>query len=140
MRVRGIRLSTGQTLSILTTAVVVAVMAIGIAVTWATLRQSAIETARDRVTRGARQLATLLGASVRASQQRYLAVSTDPAIRRALESDAPSDIAAGRAALAKLQTSTDSGLPVELWRLSDHRRVAFVGNDLPTPPSLNIGG
>jgi PAS domain S-box-containing protein len=31
-------------------------------------------------------------------------------------------------------------MPVELWRLEDHQRVAFVGNDVPVSPSLNVGG
>ena len=59
MRVRRFSLSTGQTLSILTAGLVLAVLAVGVAVTWVTLRRDAIETAQDRVTRGVRQLATV---------------------------------------------------------------------------------
>jgi PAS domain S-box-containing protein len=141
MRVRRISLSTGQTLSILTAAVVVAVLAIGVAVTWATLRRAALDTVQDRVTHGVRELAAMSGTSVRQMRPRFLAVSTDPAIRSALEPTArAADVAAARAALGKLQMQADSGMPVELWRLEDHRRVAFVGNDVPPSPSLNVGG
>ena len=52
----------------------------------------------------------------------------------------PADVAASRVVLAKLQLPTDSGLPVELWRVDDHHRVAFVGDDAATKPSLNVGG
>ena len=141
MRLRTISLSTGQTLSILTTAVVVAVLAIGVAVTWATLRRAALESAQDRISHGVGELATMSGNSVRLMQARYLAVSTDPAIRLALAPTArAADLAAARAALAKLQAPTDSGMPVELWRLEEHQRVTFVGNDVPASPSLNVGG
>ena len=141
MRARKISLSTGQTLSILTTAVVVAVLAVGVAVTWATLRRSALEAAHDRMTRGVRQLAINTATGIRAAQPKYSSVATDPAIRRALDPSArAADVAASRAALAKLQAPTDSGLPVELWRAEDHHRVAFVGDDAATQPSLNVGG
>ena len=141
MRVSKLSLSTGQTLSILTTAVVVAVLAVSVAVTWATLRRSALETAHDRMTRGVRQLAINSATGIRAARPRYSGVAADPAIRRALDPSArPADVAASRAALAKLQAPTDSGLPVELWRVEDHHRVAFVGDDAATEPSLNVGG
>ena len=141
MRVSKFSLSTGQTLSIVTTAVVVAVLTVGIAVTWATLRRSALETAHDRMTRGVRQLAINSATGMRAAQPRYAGVATEPAIRRALKRSAqPADVAGARDALAKLQAPADSGLPVELWRVEDHQRVAFVGDDAGTPPSLNVGG
>ena len=141
MRVRRFSLSTGQTLSILTAGLVLAVLAVGVAVTWVTLRRDAIETAQDRVTRGVRQLATVSATAFHASQPRYLSVAADPAIRRALSSAAgPADLAAARVALARLQLPTDSGLPVELWRAEDHRRVAFVGDDTSKARALNVGG
>jgi PAS domain S-box-containing protein len=93
------------------------------------------------MTRGVRELATMSGNSVRLMQPRFLAVSTDPAIRLALKPSAlAADVAAARRVLAKLHVASDSGMPVELWRLEDHRRVAFVGKELPASRSLNVGG
>ena len=57
MHVRKFSLSTGQTLSILTAALVLAVLAVGIAMTWVTLRRAALDTAYDRVARGVRPVA-----------------------------------------------------------------------------------
>src|ERR1044072_6251063 len=127
MRVRKISLSTGQTLSILTTAVVVAVLAIGVSVTWPPLRRSAVDAAQDRMTRGVRQLATNAATTLPLRQPRYAAVTADPAMRRALSSrSSGQDAVAARAALTTLQEPTDSGLPIELWRGQDRRRVAFI--------------
>jgi PAS domain S-box-containing protein len=142
MLVRRISLSTGQTLSVLTSAVVIAVLAIGVSITWAFLRGSAVEAAQDRMTRGVRQLATNAVNGLRQQQlPRYAAVTSDPAIRRALRSrSTASDIAAARVALSKLRTDPDSGLPIELWRLEDRRRVAFIGNDIRPPAALDVGG
>src|SRR5436190_3692609 len=141
MRVRRFSLSTGQTLSILTAGLVLAVLAVGVALTWVTLRRAALETALDRMTRGTRQLAALTATGVHNQQPRYLVVAADPAIRRALTSAATAgDVTEARVALEKFQIESDSGLPVELWRAADHRRVTFVGDDASKPGSLNVRG
>jgi PAS domain S-box-containing protein len=141
MSARKLSLSTGQTLSILTTAVVVAVLAVGIAATWATVRLSALENAQDRMTRGVNQLAAVSATGVRTTQQRYAAVASDPAIRRALAATpSSSDLASVKKALTTLQAPSDSGLPVALWRTRDRQRVAFVGNDVASNAALNVGG
>ena len=97
MRASKISLSTGQTLSIVTTAVVVAVLAVGVAVTWVTLRSSALEAAHDRMMRGVRQLAINSATGIRSAQPRFSSAATNPAIRRALDPSArTADVAASR--------------------------------------------
>ena len=101
---RKLSLSTGQTLSMVATAVVVAVLTVGMTVTWLTLRGSAIDGAQDRMTRGVRQLARVSATGVRQSQPRYHAVTQEPAILRALAASATTtDLAKARDALEKLQ-------------------------------------
>src|ERR1044071_5438687 len=127
MRVRRISLSTGQTLSILTSAVVIAVLAVGVSVTWAALRGSAVETAQDRMTRGVRQLAANSANNFRLQQARYAAVTADPAIRRALKSPSNAlDLGAGPPGLSKLKGDPGPGLPVELGPGQGRPPVAFV--------------
>ncbi len=133
--------STAQLLSLLTSAVVLLVLSVAIAITWATLTRSVLAAEQERLIRGARQLSTVAAAGVRTSQTRYLAVAHDSAVVAALAtpsaaSDAKS-LTAVRAALARLQTPTDSGMPVELWDASGHR-VAFVGDDLRDSVGLHV--
>lgn len=116
-------------LPLLTTAVVAGSLAIGLVVSSATLKSSALETAQDRLTRAAHQLATVSATSVQQTKPRYAAVTRDAEIRRALT--AGRDIAPDtvRALLKSLITPADSGMPVELWS-ADGRRVAFAGTDV----------
>jgi PAS domain S-box-containing protein len=133
------RLSMAQTLSLVTTLVVVAVLTTALAITSVTLTRSAREVAQDRMTRGVTQLASVSAASIRTGTARYAAVARDRTIRRALTaSSAPAaDTAALHAQLQRLTTPGDSGMPVELWR-ADGVRVAFVGNELGDTVALHL--
>jgi PAS domain S-box-containing protein len=133
------RFSMAQTLSLLTTLVVVVVLATALVITSVTLTRSALEVARDRMTRGVNQLATVSATGIRAGAARYAAVARDPALRDALTATAPlRDTTALYAELQRLRTPGDSGMPVELWR-ADGLRVAFVGNDLGDTVALHVG-
>src|SRR6185503_6716548 len=77
-------LSTAQVLSLLTTTVVVSVLAVAIAITGVTLTRTALASAQDRLTRTVRQLATVTVSNIRATQPRYAAVANDSAIGRIL--------------------------------------------------------
>jgi PAS domain S-box-containing protein len=133
--------STAQVLSLLTSAVVLSVLATAIAITWLTLTRSALGAEQERLGRGARQLASVAAAGVRTTQPRYLAVATDSGIVRLLEADSSASNAKlesnARTALERLRTSTDSGMPIELWNASGHR-AAFVGDDLQEPSALQL--
>jgi PAS domain S-box-containing protein len=117
-------------LPLLTTAVVVGVLATALIVSGAALKSAAIESAQDRVRRGAHQLATITATSIQQGQARYAVVAHDSMVHRALVSNrrrpSPDTV---RKVLQTLVAPNDSGLPVELWS-ADGRRVAFVGNDV----------
>ncbi|HEY4215753.1 MAG TPA: ATP-binding protein [Gemmatimonadaceae bacterium] len=135
------RLSTAQTLSLLTTIVVVAVLGAVLAITSITLSRSARAVAQDRMTRGVTQLAAVSATGIRSSTPRYARIASDPAIRQALSTTvtAGRDSAAVDTVLRRLTTPGDSGMPVELWR-ADGTRVAFVGNDIGDTISLHRPG
>ncbi|HEY4306462.1 MAG TPA: histidine kinase dimerization/phospho-acceptor domain-containing protein, partial [Gemmatimonadaceae bacterium] len=133
--------STAQLLSLLTSAVVLLVLSVAITVTWVTLTRSALNAEQERLTRGARQLSTVAVTGLRQVQARYVSTTKDSNVVRAL-SASPSGrdsqtLNSVRAALARLQTPTDSGMPVELWDVSGHR-VAFVGDDLRDTVGLHV--
>lgn len=117
-------------LPILTTGVVVSVLATALLVSSAALKNAALNTAQDRVKRGTHQLATVVAMGVQTSRARYAAAAHNPALRQAIES-----IGEARATdsvpkiLQSLTSPADSGMPVELWS-GDGRRVAFVGNNV----------
>lgn len=117
-------------LPLLTTAVVVGVLGTALIVSGATLKSAALESAQDRVIRGAHQLVTVTNTGIQQSRQRYAGVAHDSAIHRALAAagrkPAPDTV---RKILQTLVAPNDSGVPVELWT-ADGRRVAFVGNDV----------
>ena len=117
-------------LPLLMSAVLAAVLATSIVVTSTTLRRTQLSAVGERLQRATRQLATLGAASLPVQQARFTAVANDSAIRRELAASpqrSPSREAV--AALARLVTAADSGMPAELWT-ADGRRVAFVGNDV----------
>ncbi|HTE48152.1 MAG TPA: ATP-binding protein [Gemmatimonadaceae bacterium] len=117
-------------LPLLTTSVVVAVLATALILSSALLRRTAIASAEDRVQRGAHQLATVTTTAVQASWPRYAAVAHDSVLRRALSTtNGNVDTRAIQRTLERLTTPNDSGLPVELWS-ADRRRIAFVGDNI----------
>ena len=128
-------------LPLLTTFVVVAVLSTALALTWITLRQVALETARERVDRGTRQLKVLVDNSLRAARGRYAPVAHDPLVRRVLRPEARMDAgqeAEVRAALERVILPGDSLRQVELWS-ADGRRVAALGADTTPPRPVRTG-
>lgn len=121
-------------LPLLMSAIVAAVLAVALIATYTTLRTTAVDRATDRARRATRQIATVAASGMVTQHTRYLAVANDSVIRRALRGEN----ADTRTALARLSLPTDSGMPVELWS-ADGRRVAFVGNDIRTTPSIPTG-
>ena len=120
------------------TGVLVVVVAVSLALTYRTLALAAQATAEVRLSRVARQLAASIETAIanRATLQRQ--VTGDSAIRRLLRVaanasatdsvESPRLLAPARAALARLATATDSGLPIELWT-ADGRPLIRLGDD-----------
>ena len=118
-------------------AVVLAItVASGLALTYATLAESARTRAAERLRVAAQRLTEDAEASVRTLGARMDSAGREPAVQRMLASTngagpatLGSDLEETRAALARLRPSNDTTLSVELWT-SDGRRVAFAGSDL----------
>jgi PAS domain S-box-containing protein len=129
------RLSTAQTLSLITAGIVLVVLAAALVVVRHALTQSALDSAQDRLDRSVRQLTAVTASNMRATRLRYLAVAQDSAV--------VSSLRAGRATagvettLKRLGAPTDSGLPIELWS-ANGRRLAFVGDDINTTVELQV--
>jgi PAS domain S-box-containing protein len=126
------RLSTAQTLSLVTVVVVAAVLALSLAAVQVSLTRSAVEAAQYRVERSVKQLAAVAAANVAASRSHYAPATTNPAVLAALREDrAPSGprLDSIQAALSKIRVEADSARPIELWS-SRGRRLAFVGDDV----------
>ena len=135
---RRFRLSTAQTLSLVTIGVLVAVLAITLAAVRVTLTRSAVEAAQYRLERSVKQLVTVAATSIGQSRTRYARATTDPAVLAALRDDAVPEGArldAVHAALAAVQTPNDSGRVTELWSATG-KRLAFVGTDVAEPLTL----
>ena len=114
--------------------VLAVVLGVALGVTYVTLARSAVAAAQDRLERGARQLATVGGNTIRQGAARYEALARDSVIVRALRAatgggrgGAPADTLL-RATLARLTAPTDSGIPTELWT-ADGRRLLVLGED-----------
>ena len=129
------RLSTAQTLSLLTAAVVVAVLVTAMTIVWLTLTRSDIARVQDRMDRGVRQLAVSAAGTIRQREVRYNEVARDAAILAALRRGGPlrpAEHEAVRSTLELLRLPTEAGRPAELWDASG-RRLAFVGEDVHKP-------
>ena len=121
-------------LPLLLSGILAVVLAIAVVATYSTLRNTAIDRARDRVERATRQFATVSAAGLTTQHARYLPATSDSLIRRALRGERVNP----NSVLERLSLPTDSGMPVELWT-ADGRRVAFVGNDVRTSMSVAPG-
>jgi PAS domain S-box-containing protein len=152
------RLSTAQTLSLVTVLVVAAVLALCLAAVQVSLTRSAVEAAQYRVERSVKQLAAVAGTNVASSRSHYAPATTNPAVLAALGEDrAPSGprLDSIQSALTNIRVEADSGRPIELWS-TNGKRIAFVGDDvteqvplkqpaeLPSPtlplrPGLHLG-
>lgn len=138
------RLSTAQTLSLVTVVVLVAVLAICLAAIRVTLTRSAVEAAQYRVERSVRQLAAVAATSVERGGTHYAPATHNPAVLAALRDAQPptgARLDSIVAALTAVRVEADSGRPIELWSTKG-RRLAFVGEDitekvpLQQPPEL----
>ena len=126
------RLSTAQTLSLVTVVVLAAVLAICLAAIRVTLTRSAVEAAQYRVERSVKQLATVAATNIARSRAHYAPATSNPAVLEALRDGEPpkgARLDSINAALASVLTEADSGRPIELWS-SRGRRLAFVGDDV----------
>lgn len=122
-------------LPLLLSAILVAVLGVALLLTYATLRNVALNAARERLTRATRQLAVVGAAGLSTSHARYASVASHPDVRSALRQFrlASAESTSLAATLARLSLPTDSGMPVELWS-ADGRRISFVGNDVRAVP------
>ena len=127
-RVTKHRFSAAETLSFASSAIVASVLAVALAVVWATMTRSALRDARVALNRSVRQLVAVSANAIRTGESRFSRVAEEPAVRAALASPEPANVDAARAALRKLGVRPDSGLPIELWDRDGHR-LAAVGSD-----------
>jgi PAS domain S-box-containing protein len=118
------------------TALLATMLAVTLALAYATLTQGATVAATERLERTADQLAGRATASMARIRRALAAAARDSVLRRALEpptsaaAPAAAPAAAGaRAGLARLLPPGDTGVTVELWT-EDGRRVAFAGRDV----------
>ncbi|HET7621487.1 MAG TPA: ATP-binding protein [Gemmatimonadaceae bacterium] len=127
-----LRLSTAQTLSLVTIVVVAAVLALCLAAVKVSLTRSAVEAAQYRVERSVKQLAAVAATNIANSRGHYAPATTNPAVLAALREDrVPSGprLDSIASALTEVRVEADSGRPIELWS-STGKRLAFVGDDV----------
>ncbi|HEX5830805.1 MAG TPA: hypothetical protein VFY16_07500, partial [Gemmatimonadaceae bacterium] len=110
------------------TGLLAVMLAVGLALTYATLARSARIVAAERLERAADQLQSLAGASITRLRTRVSDAARDRAVQEALVAP-PAGADGARAVLERLLGPADSGLAVELWS-ADGRRVAHAGRDL----------
>jgi signal transduction histidine kinase/type II secretory pathway pseudopilin PulG len=108
-------LSLEHKLPLLMTAVLLAVLAASLALTYRTLSRSTDDAARHRLAQAITQVA---GSAQDAMAQRarlLVATARDPVVAAALDARDTSRHAAAREVLARLASPADSGLPIEVW-------------------------
>jgi signal transduction histidine kinase len=122
-------------LPLLMSAVLVAVLGVALILTDATLSDVALKTARERLNRATRQLASVGSTGLTSANARYASVANDSAVRRALRQlrMQPAATRELETALSRVVLPIDSGMPVELWSV-DGRRIGFIGNDVRNVP------
>ena len=129
----GRTLSLERKLPLLMTAVLVAVLTLSLFLTYGTLTREAESTARDRLTRAARQVAATVQAATQQRLTQLREVAGDSAVVRALRGAAAgaADTVGVVRALARVRSRSDSasGLPVELWDAAG-RRIVYAGPDV----------
>jgi signal transduction histidine kinase len=126
-----------QTLSLVALSVVLVVLVTAMIVVWYSLTRSAVAVVEERLGRSVKQLAVVTAAGLRQAQPRYAAVARDTAIQRVLVNPRDTGNMEGVvAALGRLSTLSDSGLPIELWNAAG-RRVAFIGDDVQDVANLD---
>ena len=108
-------------LPLLMTAVLLAVLAASLALTYRTLSRSAEDAARGRLTEAIAQVASSAEASMRRRARTLVEVAHDPAIHAALDARDTSVREPARQALMRLASPADSGLPIELWNAQGDR-------------------
>ena len=131
------RLSAAQALSLASTGIVAAVLAVAILVVSATLRRSTLRDAQIGLDRSVRQLASVTANNMRAGQLRFARAAEDPSIHSALASPTAANLHAARTVLRRLGIQPDSGLPVEVWGETGEK-LGSVGSDSGETVGLNI--
>ncbi|GLC28580.1 sensor histidine kinase [Roseisolibacter agri] len=118
-------------LPLLITGVLAAGLAVLLGATYETLTHREIESMRERLRNGAREIASNTGTAMVLRGAEVREVARQPALAALLaEGPTPAREAAAHEALAELLTPRDSLLPVELWDARG-RLVTFVGRALP---------
>ena len=131
----GRALSLEHKLPLLMTAVLVAILAASLFLTYRTLTRSAEAAAAERLARAARQVASTVEAAMRARLALLHQVGREPAVRRALvraervpESSplTAAELMDAQRSLARL-VGPDSSLPAELWDARGRRLISLGG-------------
>ena len=123
-------------LPLLMAALLVAGLGTMLAFTYTTLAQRAALIVSGRLESASAEVAGTAARSLEQHAAGMRQVARDPAVLRVLASARPgippqaSDLAAARAALARLRATGDPHLPVELWN-AERRVVASAGRALP---------
>ena len=115
-------------LPLLLTTLLAAVLAGSLALTYATLSESARRVAWDRIGRSADQLGTLIKESIARQEAIVVAAARDSAVRAALARPTRSAVAAASSRLGKMLTANDTNVAIELWTNAG-QRIAFTGRD-----------
>jgi signal transduction histidine kinase len=108
------------------------------AVVWLTVARSAVREAQELVDRSVRQLSLVRVSGLRSAQIRYAAIARDTNVLAALRAPDATRAFFASAALERLATPGDSGMPIELWTAAG-RRVTFVGRERSEPIALRAG-
>jgi signal transduction histidine kinase len=117
-------LSLEHKLPLLMTAVLLAVLAASLVLTYRTLSRSTEDAARHRLTEAIGQIARSAEASMRPRAQLLINAAREPSIRAALDAPDTSMHQSVRQTLLRLVSPIDSGLPIEVWNARGGRVVS----------------
>ena len=123
-------LSLERELPLLITALLLAIIAVALALTYREVRSSAMHGAAAALQRATRELAAAVDVRAAARLQQQREVAADPAVRRALGGE-PIDTHAVHMAIDRLAVPGDSGLLNELWSTAGRRLIGWGAETLP---------
>ena len=123
-------LSLERELPLLITALLLAIIAVALALTYREVRSSAMHGAAAALQRATRELAAAVDVRAAARLQQQREVAADPAVRRALGGE-PIDTHAVHMAIDRLAMPGDSGLLNELWSTAGRRLIGWGAETLP---------
>jgi signal transduction histidine kinase len=135
------RWSLTRKLPLLTAATVVIVVAMSLSATYQALVHARAEALHERLTRVTRQLGLSSEQSNRTRFAALRGIARDTSVIGVLRGGRPLDTRdtthPALAALARVRTPVDSGMPVELWSASG-RRLVRLGTDVPGDPLRGV--